>query len=727
MKQLVQSMRSGTIEVLDVPRPQLRGPGVLVHTAASLISAGTERAAMDFAKGSLLDKARRRPDLVKQVIQKVRRDGVRQAFGTAMSRLDKPVAPGYACTGTVLAVSSDVTDVKVGDRVACAGAGYATHAEVNYVPKNLVVPIPTRADGGCLGFDDAAFTTLGAIALHGVRLAVPQLGDRAVVIGLGTLGLLAVQILRANGCRVAGVDLDERRNQLARTLGADLAVSPAEAPAAISRWTSEFGADLVLVAAASAGSEPAVLAAELSRDKGRIVAVGATGLDLPRRTLYHKELSVSVSRSYGPGRYDPNFEEHGRDYPLAYVRWTERENMRAFLDLMADGRVNVSSLVSHRFPIGEASRAYETLEREAVLGIVLEYPDALEGVGAVTTRVSVTAAGARTAGTVGVSVIGTGNFARGVLMPALASLPDVRLCGAVAATGVSAHSAAGKFKFAFAATDAQDVWRDADTDAVVIATRHDLHASLVVGALDAGKAVFVEKPLCLTSDELEAIVDTVDARVAGGSVPLVMVGFNRRFAPAIAAVTRHLEGVKGPIAVAYRVNSGHAPHGSWVTDVDVGGGRILGEVCHFIDLCAYLAGAHVVQVHAMRAAGSADDVMVTLRLADGSIATVAYVSGGDPTASKERIEVLAGGRSAVIDDFKRTTLGGSGTSRTIGGRFARQDKGHASELAAFARALVTGGPSPVPFASAVNTTRATFAVLASLESGSVVDVPHTLG
>ncbi len=677
---------------------------------------------MDFAKGSLLDKARRRPDLVKQVIQKVRRDGLRQAFDVAMSRLDKPVAPGYACTGTVLEVSAEVTDVKVGDRVACAGAGYATHAEINFVPKNLVAPIPVHVTGEPVGFDEAAFTTLGAIALHGVRLAVPQLGDRAVVIGLGTIGLLAVQILRAHGCRVAGVDLDANRNQLARTLGADLAVSPAEAPATIAAWTGDLGADLVLVAAAAAGSEPAVLAADLSRDKGRIVAVGATGLDLPRRTLYHKELSVSVSRSYGPGRYDPNYEEHGRDYPLAYVRWTERENMRAFLDLLSDGRVNVRPLVSHRFPIAEASRAYEALERESVLGIVLEYPD-VSAAASLTTRVAVGATPRkRQPGVAGISVIGTGNFARSVLMPALVGLPDVRLRGTVAATGLSAHSAADKFKFAFSATDAQEVWDDDDTDAVVIATRHDLHAALVVAALGAGKAVFVEKPLCLSGTELGAIVEAVEQLEAAGTGRPVMVGFNRRFAPATASVKAHFATVPGPIAIAYRVNSGHVPDGSWVTDQDQGGGRILGEVCHFVDLCAFLAGAPIEQVHALRASGSADDVMVSLRMANGSIATVTYVSGGDPAAPKERIEVMGGGTTAVIDDFKRLTIATGGTIRASGGRLARQDKGHRAELQAFASAVAAGKPSPVPFESAVNATRATFAILTSIESGSVVDL-----
>jgi polar amino acid transport system substrate-binding protein len=696
---------------------------VLVRTATSLISAGTERAALEFAKGSLLNKARRRPDLVTQVVTKVRRDGIMAAFDVAMSRLDKPVAPGYACAGTVVAVSPDLCEFGIGDRVACAGAGYATHAEMNFVPKNLTVPIPKRSDDAFIGFDEAAFATIGAIALHGVRLAQPQLGDRAVVIGLGAIGLLAVQVLRAHGCRVAGVDLNGSRCDTAKTLGADLAIAPDAAPAAVARWTRELGADLVVVAAASASSYPAVLAADLCRDRGRVVAVGATGLDLPRRTLYEKELSLVVSRSYGPGRYDRSYEEQGHDYPLAYVRWTERENMRAFLDLVADGSVNVRALISHRFSIGDAEKAYEALERQSVLGIVLEYPrhdlPALE-----TTRVNLTAPPNSTAATrqshAAVSVIGTGNFATGVLLPALAG-HAVTLRGAVAATGLSARSAAEKFKFAYCSTNVADVWNDEQCNAVVIATRHDAHGALVVEALEAGKAVFVEKPLCLTQAELEKIDSTVSRLQVAGRTPFVMVGFNRRFAPAVAAIKKHFTCTSGPTSIVYRVNAGRLPHGSWITSEE-GGGRILGEVCHFVDLCSFLADAPIAQVTAARALTDVDEVMVTLRMTNGRIATIAYLVGGDPGAPKERIEVFGGGSIGTIEDYTRATISHNRRRQTFGGTFSRQDKGHVAEVRAFSEAVARGDASPVPFASALNSTRATFAILSSLETGTTVSV-----
>jgi predicted dehydrogenase/threonine dehydrogenase-like Zn-dependent dehydrogenase len=632
------------------------------------------------------------------------------------------VSPGYACAGTVIAVSPELAQIVVGDRVACAGAGYAAHAEVNFVPKNLIVPIPRRFTGEWVGFDEAAFTTLGAIALHGVRLGKPELGDRAVVIGLGVLGLLAVQVLRANGCEVVGIDLDPARCALARQLGAEIAVQPGDAEAAVAAWSGAFGADLVVVTAASESSAPAVLASELARDKGRIVAVGATGLDLPRRTLYQKELSVVVSRSYGPGRYDPEYEEHGRDYPLAHVRWTERENMRAFLGLLANGKVDVRPLISHRFPIDDAVRGYEALEREPVLGIVIDYPSRPIVNTPIFLNRSDASATCPAVDRIGLSFVGAGNFAQGVLLPAVSRHASAALRGVVTATGLSGRSTAEKFRFAYCATCEEDVLRDDETNAVVIATRHDAHASLVVRTLDAGKAVFIEKPLCLSLSELDDIVAAVRRGEGERRQPFLMVGFNRRFAPATQLIRRHFLKTHGPVNVVYRVNAGRVPATSWVSHPEEGGGRIVGEVCHFVDLCAFIADADVKEVFAARSAGGEDDVIVTLRMTDGSIATIAYMVDGDRAFAKERIEVFGGGSVGVIDDFRTATLSVNGRRQRLRGRLATQDKGHEAEVAAFLDAVRRGEPSPVPIDAAVNSTQATFAILRSLETGQTVTV-----
>ncbi len=468
-----------------------------------------------------------------------------------------------------------------------------------------------------------------------------------------------------------------------------------------------------------------MLAADLSRDKGRIVAVGATGLNLPRRTLYEKELSLVVSRSYGPGRYDREYEEHGRDYPLPYVRWTERENMRAFLDLVADGSVKVGPLISHRFPIHDAERAYEALERQSVLGMVLEYPQhAIEAPGpTVVTPFPPPHASAHDVATKAtVSFIGTGNFARTVLLPAFAREQDAQLRGAVAVTGLSARSAADKFDFSYCSTDASDVWRDQDCNAVIIATQHDTHARLVIQALDAGKAVFVEKPLCVTVTELDEIEAKVESLERLGRNPLMMVGFNRRFAPATTFVRQHFAATHAPLNVLYRVNAGRLTTRGHSTGERRTESRILGEVCHFVDLCGYLTGSTITWVSAVRSATDADEVIVTLRLANGSIATIAYLVDGDPAAPKERVEVFGGGAMGVIEDFRTATFTAHGRRRQLGGMFSSQNKGHAAEVRAFVRAVVNRALSPVPFDAAVNTTRATLAIVASLETGAPVDV-----
>jgi predicted dehydrogenase/threonine dehydrogenase-like Zn-dependent dehydrogenase len=720
MNQLLQSASDGSALVAEVPAPAIQPGCVLVRNAASVVSVGTERTAVDFARKSLLGKARARPDLVGKVLDKARAEGPVSALQAAFARLDQPLALGYASAGVVLEVGEGVEGVRAGDRVACAGAGYAAHAEIVCVPRNLVAPVPEGAS-----LEHAAFATLGSIALHGVRLAEIQLGERVAVIGLGLIGLLTVQILRAAGCRVLGVDLDPDRVRLALEVGADAACAPAEAGAAAAALTGGSGADAVLVTAGTASNEPVELAGALARDRARVVVVGAVGMDLPRPPFFEKELSFRVSRSYGPGRYDPVYEEGGVDYPIGYVRWTENRNLSAFLELVASGAVRVEPLVTHRIPITEGARAYGLLAGgEPALGIVLTYPD---GVGDPRRRVAVEArrAGdsatvASVAGEPGVAFLGAGSFATATLLPALKKAGGFRLTGVASARGPTAHHAAGKFGFRFAASSQDELLADPGTDLVAILTRHHLHARQIVAALGAGKHVFCEKPPCLSESELADIVRALDAAAQAASPPLLAVGYNRRFAPMVRQMREHLAGAGEPLTLQIRVNAGRLPLDHWVHDPAVGGGRIVGELCHFVDLAAYLTGAVPVRVHARATPDGGryreDNVVLTLGMSDGTVVSIAYVASGDRALGKERFELFGGGRSAVVDDFREMRLFGGGKRVSQRARLS-QDKGHRGEWEALRHALVHGGPPPISLESLVATSLATFAAVRSLRSG----------
>ena len=481
----------------------------------------------------------------------------------------------------------------------------------------------------------------------------------------------------------------------------------------------------MIIAAAAEGSEPVILAGELARDRATVVAIGATGLDLPRRSYYQKELSVVVSRSYGPGRYDAEFEERGRDYPIGYVRWTERENLRAVLELVADGRVVVESLISARVTIEDAESAYSLLDTPGTLGVVLTYPVRPQEL-KLASRVDLAARGGSVQGAVGVSLIGAGAFGQGVLLPALKTIDGITRRGIVTAGGVNARSASDRFGFAFCASDADAVCADEETRAVIIATRHDQHAALVERAVAAGKAVFVEKPLALSEPELTRLCEVVDEAAAHGTPPLVMVGFNRRFAPIVRAVLDWRRRLAGPVTVTYRINAGKVPAGSWISNPSEGGGRLLGEVCHFVDLSTVIAGAPIAQVFAQgSAAQGADDATVTLKFEDGSLASIVYVSSGDRSFAKERVEVFGGESNAVIDDFRRGSIVERGSRTRLGGWMGRQDKGHRAGLSAFVQAVRSGAASPVPFHAAVASTRATLAIQESLTRGIPIDVMQT--
>ena len=700
MKQVLQSYRTGELSVAEVPAPGLEPGCVLVLTAASLVSVGTDRGTMELAQKSILGKARERPDLVRKVLDRVARDGLMATGQAVLGKLDQPIPLGYSCAGRVIAVGDGVTDLAAGDRVACAGAKVANHAELNLVPRNLCAKIPAGVSD-----EAAAFVTLGAVALQGLRQAAPTLGETFAVIGLGLIGQLAVQLLKANGCAILGIDLDERKVKLARELGADLAVLRTESVQdAAFALTRGRGVDGVLICAATQSSDPIQLAGELCRDRGRVVAVGAVGMEVPRRPYYDKELTLLQSRSYGPGRYDPSYEERGNDYPAGYVRWTEGRNLEAFLGLCARGAIQTAPLVTHRFPIERAAEAYETVSREDPLGVVLTY----SAQGAPSRTVQVGSAG-KPSGRVRVGVLGAGSFA-GALLPHLAAT-EAQLVTIASARGVSARHLAQRFRIERATTEAGAVLRDPGVDAVCIVTRHALHAAQAEEALRAGKHVFVEKPPALDEGELLRLLAA--ARESGR---ILMPGYNRRFAPHTLLLKRHFAARRAPLVLQLRVNAGTLPPEHWLRDPREGG-RILGEACHFVDLCAFLCDAPPVSVYA---AGSGDDVVITLAHADGSVATVAYVGSGDTTAGKERLEVLGDGAFAALEDFRTLELhrGGRKTrTRALG-----QDKGHKAELAAFVAAVQAGGPSPIALSSLAATSRATFAAVESLRTGEKVAV-----
>ena len=704
MKQVVQTLR-GDVRLTEVPPPALRPGGVLVRTVCSVLSPGTERTNVERSRRSIVAQARERPDLVRQVIERIRRDGWSAAMRSVNERLDALLPMGYSSAGVVEAVGEGVRELRVGDRVACAGGGYASHAELVWVPQLLCARVPT---GGPREVDlgDAAFATLGAIALQGVRQAELKLGETAAVTGLGLLGLLTLQLAKAAGCRVVAADLDPDRVALALRLGADVAVTAgAEYETAVRQATGGRGADAVIITAATDSAEPVRQAGRLARDRAIVVVSGAVPADVPRSPYYEKEVEVRFSRSYGPGRYDPSYEEQGHDYPIGYVRWTEQRNLEAFLDLLSQGRITLGPLVSHRFAIAEAEQAYAILTDSSsrALAIVLDYPEQPRRA----SRVEVTAGrGAVPHGSAGgkvrVGVVGSGQFSRAVMIPALTTLPDVVLRGVASANGLNARSVATGSGFEYCTSDFRDLLEDPAIDAVMIATRHGLHAAQVVAAVEAGKSVFVEKPLCLDEEQLARIVA---AWGAAGRPPL-MVGFNRRFSPHTRRVQELFAGRRHPLAVSYRINAGDLPPGHWVHDPEEGGGRILGEVCHFADLSAALVGSQPGYVSAETVAP--DGVAALLRFPDGSIASLQYLPGGHPSVAKERIEVFGGGTVATVDDFRSTTWRGPGGE----GKLAEgaQDKGHQAEFAAFIRAVRTGEPAPLRFEDCVQSTVTTFRI-----------------
>lgn len=720
MKQVIQNYRTGILKVDDVPAPAGRSGSLLVANHFSLISAGTEKSTVQVAQKNLIGKAMERPEMARKVIDKIRKEGLIDTMKMVFERLDSPVALGYSCAGTVLEVGNGVEGFSVGERVACAGQNYASHAEVVSVPKNLCVKVPEGVD-----FEEAAFVTLGAIALQGIRQAEPRLGDRVAVIGLGLLGQLTVQMLKASGCLVLASDLDGKKLELAEALGADAVALPDRLPEAATAFTQGHGVDVVLITASTKENGPVEAAGAISRKKGRVVVVGAVGMALPREPYYKKELELRLSTSYGPGRYDSDYEEKGRDYPYAYVRWTENRNMAAFLNLIQQGKVDVKRLISHRYPIQEAEQAYKLMmgNQAPILGMLISYPWESGGEPAAKIRRVIEVAPGPPLGKINLAIIGAGNHVKAMLLPHLIAMKEVHLRAFCTGAGLHAKTLAEKMKTAYCTTDYREVLKDASVNAVLIGTRHNTHGRMVVEALRAGKHVFVEKPLCLNEEELEEIAAVYEEGAKAGLH--LVVGFNRRFSPHLEKARAFFKGRKNPLVMSYRVNAGPIPSDHWVQDPDVGGGRIVGEACHFIDAMQALCGAPPISVHARRisrhSSGIMDDQSIlTMTFGDGSIGTVVYSAGGDTALPKERFEAFGEGKALILDDFVLSEFYAGGKKTVF--KSGKRDKGFQAEMVRFVQAIVQGEVPPMPFHEIRAVTQASLLAVRSFRTGQIYDI-----
>jgi len=707
MKQLVQRIKDGEMKVVNLPIPFLKPKGVLVQNYFSLISAGTERTTVESGKENLLVKAYKNPEIVKQVYQIVRRDGLIQTIERILGNLNDYKTLGYSSSGIVIESSSE--KFKPGDRVACAGAGYANHAEIVFIPENLCVKLPDNVD-----FEEGAFTTLGAIALQGVRLANPNLGENIAVIGLGLLGLITVQLLKANGCKVIGLDISEQALDFAKKIGADFVLKSSKSEKeAILNLTDGIGVDKVLITAGTESNEPIELSGLITREKGKVVVVGAVKMDIPRGTFYNKEIEVVISKSYGPGRYDPKYEEMGIDYPVGYVRWTENRNMQAIVELLSEGKLDFKSLITHKFPIDEYQKAYDLIlgkRQEFYRGILFEYSyDKISETKSIQFSTKV-----KSASKINIGFIGAGSFAQASLLPHLRNL-DVNLVNVCTTDGLASSNVARKFGFQKFTTKPEEILNDLEINVVFIATRHDSHAKYVIEALKSGKKVFVEKPLAINYDELKEIIELqVEEK-------FLLVGFNRRFAKSIIDIKNYFP--SGPFNFLYRVNAGRLPLEHW-TQWEEQGGRIIGEVCHFVDTLSFICNSHPKQVFAHSISfkqgfnKEEDTLSILLKFLDGSIGTIIYQANADSTIPKEYLEVSALQKSAILHNFEKVDFytGGKVKSKKYFG------KGHKEEVEAFINAIKNGNASPIELKSLYLTTLTTFAIIESLRTNKPVDI-----
>ncbi len=713
MRQLVQTLKNGKIQILDIPNPIVSRNMLLVKNSISLISPGTEGATIGAARKSLIGKARERPQQFKQVIEFLRQKGPAQTYRSVKQRLEAYSPLGYSCAGEVIEVGKSVKEFQVENLVACGGGGYAHHAEFVAVPHNLCVKLPFDAD-----LKKAAYNTLGAIALQGVRQADVRIGETCVVIGLGLIGQLASLMLRASGIRVVGIDIAPKMVEVAREHCADDAWTRDEPGLArkIEDFTAGIGADAVIITASSKSLDPVNFAGLVSRKRGRIVVVGNVPTGFERDAYYRKELELKMSCSYGPGRYDPNYEEKGMDYPVGYVRWTEKRNMEAFQELVHSGRINIDYLTTHVFGLEEAPKAYDMIlkKTEPYLGVLIKYGQAKTD-----HRKKVFLKGESPAGKVNIGFIGVGNYASSFLLPNIPRDKDVVLKGVMDAVGTKSRTVADRYGFEFCTSDEKDIFENKEINTIFIATQHNTHAEYVLKALEAGKNVWVEKPLCLRESELEQIRQTYDS--FSDSKPILIVGFNRRFSPLSEKLKKHL--TSDPSAMIYRINAGHIPSDSWIQDREIGGGRIIGEVCHFVDYLTYISESSPDSVFAVDLSDSEnleDTLTLTMKFKNGSVGTISYFSNGAKSLFKEYIEIYQSGMISLLKDFKQLEIHGNG--KVYRKKMLNQDKGQKNMIRSFIRAVQNGTPSPIEFEDIYAVMLTTFKIIESIKERKTISL-----
>lgn len=710
MKQLTQNYRTGELKIEEVPLPLIQNGGVLVRNHYSLISSGTERSTISVSKKSYLGKAKEKPEQMRQVIHSLKRSGLKKTYELVMNKLSVPVPLGYSTSGTVIEVGEDASEFQVSDRVACAGGWYATHSEVVFIPKNLCVKIPPNVP-----FKNAAYTTIGAIALQGIRQADLRIGEHVAVIGLGLIGLLTVQILKASGCVVLGIDINNWATENAIKCGADNALNMEceNIQSIVRTLTDKNGIDAVIITAATKSNEPVELAGDISRKKGRVVVVGDVGMKIPREKYYKKELDFKISCSYGPGRYDPAYEEYGIDYPIGYVRWTEKRNMEAFLQLLKEKRIDVERITTHLFDIDTAHKAYDIItgkSKQKFIGVLLKYSDTSEMKSIIVNKdkQSFDHRG------INIGLIGAGNFAQSTLLPALRRYKNINLEGIVTAESYIAQHVAKKYGVKKCFSKPELVFSDENINTIIITTRHHLHANYVIEGLKNDKNVYVEKPLALNAEQLKEIISIYDSSDAD-----VFVGFNRRFSPYITQVKKYYAKRIAPMFINYRINAGFISADHWVHSREEGGGRIIGEVCHFVDLSQFLSGSRFRSIFAQSIGNDElrDNVNIVIKFMDSSVANIMYLANGDISYPKERIEIFCQNSIAIIDDFKRLTLVRGGEQKIQKGT---QDKGHQKQIELWLQSLEGNTPIPVPFIESVNSSIATFMIHESLNKEKVI-------